>query len=265
MMRWLFLMLALLLVPEPAWAPPAFTRISYSVVVNDATDLVSRRRLRFFGAGVTCSDNAITGTTECSIAGGGSVHELLSATHTDTTPDVSLAEGELIVFNSGAWEEFPRGTANQVLAVNGGGTDIAWTTIGTGGTGGHIGVSSLTLVSGASTLFMADGTGVDVTEDDVEQKVLNAMTFDSMQCIASADPGSGDTITVTGRTGTCGALSNSGSFTCDLVGGSGRPICDTGANTLAVSATECWSIGVTFSDTDLGTDVFVNCTMERDS
>lgn len=135
------------------------------------------------------------------------------------------------------------------------------------GTTGLIGCSSCGgVISGdVGTLYMAAGTCLDAQEVDVEQRVANNITLEDMACITSADPGSGKTITVTGRTGTCGSLSPSGTFVCTLTGGSGRPNCNTGANTLAVVGTECWSLQVVSTGGSFSTDVSVTCTMERTS
>jgi hypothetical protein len=132
------------------------------------------------------------------------------------------------------------------------------------GTTGLIGIDSITLVDGSLTLFMSAGSGVDSLEAEVEQKVKSAMTLENLQCIGSADPGAGETIVVTGRSGTCGGLGDSGTFTCTLTGGSGRPACNTGSNTLGLGAGQCWSIKLTFGSA-LATPVFVNCTAERTS
>ncbi len=68
----------------------------------------------------------------CTVAGGGSTHDLLSATHTDTTA-ASGVQGDVIVFSSGKWIRLGIGTGGQVLAVNdsgGLGTEIpAWTAL----------------------------------------------------------------------------------------------------------------------------------------
>lgn len=59
-------------------------------------------------------------------------HNLLSATHPDTTP-ASVSRGALIT-GQGApatWSKLAKGTANQVLSMDGTGTDVTWATIAT--------------------------------------------------------------------------------------------------------------------------------------
>ena len=152
------------------------------------------------------------------------------------------------------------GTGAMAYRING-----SWSCIDSdsgAAAGGLTGVSAQGLVDGASTVYMTAGSGVDTTEVDVEQKVRGSMTLANLQCIASADPGAAETIVVTGRSGACGALSSSGTFTCTLTGGSGRPICDAGANTMSLTPGQCWSLQLTFGSA-LATSVVVNCTLER--
>lgn len=61
-------------------------------------------------------------------------HNLLSATHGDTTAG-SVARGDLITGQGASpkWVRLAKGTANQVLAMDGTATDIAWTTLAGGG------------------------------------------------------------------------------------------------------------------------------------
>lgn len=61
-------------------------------------------------------------------------HNLLSATHGDTTAG-SVARGDLVTGQgaSPTWKRFAKGTANQVLAMDGSGVDVVWTTLSGGG------------------------------------------------------------------------------------------------------------------------------------
>lgn len=166
--------------------------------------------------------------------------------------------------------EMPRRTklnfAGNVVVTDDSGTGSTKVTVTTGagsGSPGLTGASSCMAITGASTVYMAAGTCVAAQEVEVEQRVASSMVLTDMSCIASADPGSGETITVTGRTGVCGSLSST-AFVCSLTGGSGRPACTTGANNLSVSGGQCWSLQMTFGST-LATSVNVNCTLERSS
>ncbi|MET0742957.1 MAG: hypothetical protein ABWY78_06260 [Microvirga sp.] len=62
--------------------------------------------------------------------GGGGTHELLSSTHTDTTP-ASEIDGDLIAGQGGAWARLPIGTAADVLTVVAG--QPTWTPPAAGG------------------------------------------------------------------------------------------------------------------------------------
>lgn len=133
-----------------------------------------------------------------------------------------------------------------------------------GGTTGMIGMATCMPITGAVTpLFMSAGSCVEQTEVRASEHVANAMIFEDLACVASADLGSGKTVTVTGRSGSCGSLA-SASFTCVLTGGVSQPICNAGASTFSVSAGQCWSLQVV-SSTTLDNAVRVNCTMERTS
>lgn len=136
---------------------------------------------------------------------------------------------------------------------------------GTGGSSvNYIQASSCMLMTGSvSPLFMTSGSCIDPHEAEIEARIEGAMVFTGMECFTSADPGAAETITVTGRSGTCGSLSDSGTFACTLTGGSGRAACDTGANTLSVGDEGCWSIKL--APTAGITDVAVNCSLKRSS
>ncbi len=70
-------------------------------------------------------------------------HEILSATHTDSTVG-TVVRGDLITGQGATpkWTRLAKGTANQVLTVNGTATDIAWATLAASGT-----VTSVSVVS----------------------------------------------------------------------------------------------------------------------
>ena len=119
-----------------------------------------------------------------------------------------------------------------------------------------------TLIDGALTVYISD-SGCDRTEAGAEVYVPTAMSFRRLTCQASADPGTGRTITITGRTGTCGSSSDT-AFACTLTGGAGRPTCSNTTNVLQVGAQKCWSLKVAPSGVFL-TSVGVRCWLERSS
>jgi hypothetical protein len=59
-------------------------------------------------------------------------NKTINATN-NTITDTSIATGDILKSNGTKFVRLARGTANQVLAVNSGGTDLAWTTLATGG------------------------------------------------------------------------------------------------------------------------------------
>jgi hypothetical protein len=77
---------------------------------------------------MTCSFSGSTFTLTSS-GGGGTAHNLLSATHTDTTP-ATVVRGDLITGQTATpvWQRLALGSNNQVLESNG--TDAQWLTLG---------------------------------------------------------------------------------------------------------------------------------------
>ena len=69
------------------------------------------------------------------------------------------AAGDLLKSNGTKYVRLPRGTANQVLAVNSGGTDIAWATGGGGGGAGDV-TGASNVGTGAGQVFKDETTGV---------------------------------------------------------------------------------------------------------
>lgn len=98
-------------------------------------------------------------TTLAAVAGVGyltsvTAHNLLSAIHGDTTAG-SVARGDLITGQgaSAKWARLVKGTANQVLAMDGTATDILWVTAAGGGNlSGTLTEGRIPFASGASTL-----------------------------------------------------------------------------------------------------------------
>lgn len=145
------------------------------------------------------------------------------------------------------------GNERTVLSVVGGGG---------GGTTGMIGAATCMPVTGDVTpLFMSSGTCVEDAELEASEPAKQAMVLQHLACVASDDVGAGKTLTVTGRVGTCGSLASS-SVVCTLSGGVSIPACTSGANTISLSAGQCWSLQLV-SSAVLDNSVRVNCTLER--
>ena len=115
------------LIARDAELPTVF----YHTIKDEDTPLTQRRLLNFTGAGVSCVDDAVD-TTDCTIAGGGTTHDLLSATHADTTAG-TVARGDLVVGQTATptWQRLALGGANTYFGSDG--TDAAWSTASGGG------------------------------------------------------------------------------------------------------------------------------------
>jgi hypothetical protein len=104
--------------------------------------VIVRNPANTFGYNFTASAIAADRTVTIPLltAGDTLVMEAFAATITNKTinatnntiTDTSTAAGDILKSNGSKFIRFGRGTANQVLAVNAGGTDIAWTTAGSG-------------------------------------------------------------------------------------------------------------------------------------
>lgn len=93
-------------------------------IQDEGSGLTARTNLNFVGAGVTCADDAGNDQTDCTIPGGGGNHDLLSATHSDTSAD-SVVRGDFIVGNSTpAWSRLALGSIYTAPVSNG--TDPAY-------------------------------------------------------------------------------------------------------------------------------------------
>lgn len=77
-------------------------------IQDEGSNLTARTGLNFVGAGVTCTDDAGNDQTDCTIPGDLN-HNLLSATHTDTSA-AAVVRGDLIIGNSTpAWSRLALG------------------------------------------------------------------------------------------------------------------------------------------------------------
>jgi len=85
-------------------------------------------------------------------------NKTINATN-NTITDTSTAAGDILKSDGTKFTRLARGSANQVLAVNSGGTDIAWATPASGGT--------------APTILLNDGTNVTTASTSTEFDMLN--------------------------------------------------------------------------------------------
>ncbi len=113
-------------------------------------------------------------TTLAAVAGVGyltsvTAHNLLSATHGDTTA-ASVSRGDVLTGQgaSAKWARLAKGTANQVLAMDGTATDVIWATVSAGSSGTVTSVAlslpSIITVSGSPVTTTGTLTGTLATQ-----------------------------------------------------------------------------------------------------
>lgn len=117
------------------------------------------------------------------------------------------------------------------------------TAIGGGGSAAPplLGMAACTPVTGSVSLYMSPGSCVDTSEAAAIMPTQDAATFDSLACRLSDTTGS-ETVTITGRSGTCGGSMSDSSFICTIA--AGGTLCDTAAASLVISAGSCFSFRV---------------------
>lgn len=108
--------------------------VGYDEVLDEASGLTKRAQVNFIGGGVSCVDNPGATRTDCTIAGGGTSHEILSGTHTDTTT-ATVVRGDLMTgqLATPKWQRLALGGAN--LYPKSDGTDIVYSTLAAAGVG----------------------------------------------------------------------------------------------------------------------------------
>jgi len=108
--------------------------VGYDEVLDEGTGLTKRAQLNFIGGGVSCVDNPGATRTDCTIAGGGTSHEILSGTHTDTTT-ATVVRGDLMTgqLATPKWQRLAIGGTN--LYPKSDGTDIVYSALAAAGVG----------------------------------------------------------------------------------------------------------------------------------
>jgi hypothetical protein len=114
-----------------------------------------------------------------------------------------------------------------------------------------------TLSAGTPTIYAIPGD-VSATEANVEVPTV-AATFSNIYCEADGVPGgTGDTVTITGRVGTCGSLGDS-SMVCGI--DAAATTCNDTSNNLVATAGQCISFAIT--GVSNANAVRVQCSVER--
>jgi hypothetical protein len=136
------------------------------------------------GSNGQCLTATATTIVWSSCAGGGSNHNLLSATHTDTTTG-TVARGDLVVGQGAApsWQRLALGAANKVLTSDG--TDAAWTMLAKA----HLPTTAVYTdqantwttgaqdLGGATSLVVPKAAGANPTADGDERYDTTQKTF----------------------------------------------------------------------------------------
>lgn len=107
---------------------------SAHTIQDEGVSLTQRTLLDFAGAGVVCADSGGTKTL-CTIAGaGGTTHDILSATHTDTTA-AAVVRGDIISGQAASpfWKRLALGSTGRYLRSDG--TDIGYSAVAAAGAG----------------------------------------------------------------------------------------------------------------------------------
>ena len=117
-----------------AWVKigPGAAATGYQTIEEEGTPLTQRTTLNMIGGTVTCVDNVTK--TDCTFTAGGGTHDILSATHTDTTAAV-VSRGSVVVgkLATPKWEELVLGGVNLYLKSDG--TDLIYSTLAASGVG----------------------------------------------------------------------------------------------------------------------------------
>lgn len=217
----------------------------------------------------TLTDRAVIvgrGTATVEFAAPGNAGQVLRSTGASTNPafgaadlaDTDAVTGILPIANGGT--NAMSFTASQCIRMNSGGTALE-------SSGGACGTSfnpvvvfsTLMPITAGTTVFAGIGSGVDQTESIVQVR-MPAATYTNLNCVSSADPGgSAQSLTITGRTGTCGtALTPSGTFTCAIATGS--TTC-TDTDTISTTANQCMTFSVVSSST--AATAAVTCSVQQ--
>jgi hypothetical protein len=117
--------------------------------------------------------------------------------------------------------------------------------------------STLGTVTGGNTVF-SSGANVSATENNVEVPV-QASNFVNMRCASSVAISGANTVTVTGRKGTCGTLANDTDVQCVITGGATE--CSDLTGTFDTTIGQCISFGMVWSAS--AETATVNCSIER--
>ncbi|KKL49653.1 hypothetical protein LCGC14_2313370, partial [marine sediment metagenome] len=253
-----------------AWVKigPGAAATGYQTIEEEGTPLTQRTTLNMIGGTVTCADNVTK--TDCTFTAGGGTHDILSATHTDTTAAV-VSRGSIVVgkLATPKWEELVLGGVNLYLKSDG--TDLIYSTLAASGVG-SCGANQFVTgdnADAAPTCIQPNFTDLAGTASVVQ--IQEVMAFVDLSDIAS----------VTGS-GTVGVLGTSPTILTSLnvgAAGANNILLQVNATTQAIfegsvadaaetefRITNCTDVGadciVTFPDADTVSPQSFTCTNE---
>jgi hypothetical protein len=269
-MRWVAVV-ALLAVPQLAHAISG-TANEIAVVDGSVSFANNPIRVNEGGTGAaTLTDRAVIigrGTAVVEFASPGANPQPLLSTGAATNPafgaldldGTSTVTNELdITFGGTNAASF---TGNTCVRVNAGATALE-SAAGdcSTPTPSIIGFSTNMNLSQGGTIFFAPGVS-DTSESRAQTIAPTTVTFDNLNCIATAAPGAADTYTITMADGACtGALTNSTGQVCTIGPSAATRNCAEAGAGEAVTGGECFAYEVVSSG-GATADVVISCTHE---
>ena len=122
-----------------------------------------------------------------------------------------------------------------------------------------LGFASCADITGTDPIFLGPGSCSDPAEARAQTRVKNTASFGQLSCQLSATTGT-RTATITARRGACGGALSDSTVVCTIATSS--TTCDSGANSVSISANECLSLHVT-ADGAFPSPAALQCSLER--
>lgn len=177
---------------------------------------------------------------------------------------IDIRGGEIVIVapipgaSGGLGNALPTCGGGQVLTADGTNTScVTDATIANTKIQPVVGVSFGKLLAD-DVVYAIPGGLPDATAANAMAPLNTATTFHILDCFASPAPGTGETITVEGKTGTCGATLSTGTLVC-TISGTGTSCSSSGST--AGAADDCATFSATASAASATTTV--NCLTSR--